>query len=92
MKKLKQFIQSINLQGVTVGTIVRTVMLIISIVIFILKAFGVEIPVIEENTVTDVIIALFGLISFLQAYWKNNSITKAAQEADKIMQEKKGEV
>ena len=57
MKKLKQFIQSINLQGVTVGTIVRTVMLIISIVIFILKAFGVEIPVIEENTVTDVIIA-----------------------------------
>ena len=92
MKKLKQFIQSINLQGVTVGTIVRTVMLIISIVIFILNAFGVEIPVIEENTVTDVIIALFGLISFLQAYWKNNSITKAAQEADKIMQEKKGEV
>ena len=92
MKKLKQFIQSINLQGVTVGTIVRTVMLIISIVIFILKAFGVEIPVIEENTVTDIIIALFGLVSFLQAYWKNNSITKAAQEADKIMQEKKGEV
>ena len=92
MKKLKQFIQSINLQGITVGTIVRTVMLIISIVIFILNAFGVEIPVIEENTVTDVIIALFGLISFLQAYWKNNSITKAAQEADKIMQEKKGEI
>ena len=84
MKKLKQFIQSINLQGVTVGTIVRTVMLIISIVIFILKAFGVEIPVIEENTVTDVIIALFGLISFLQAYWKNNSITEAAQEAVNI--------
>ena len=92
LEKFKKFIQSINLSGVSTGAVVRGIMVLISIVAFILKLFEVQIPVIDESIVLDVVIALFGTISFLQAYWKNNSFTNAAQEADKVMQEKKVEL
>lgn len=91
LAKIKKFIQEINLSGVSIGTWVRTIMFVISIVLFVLKFFGYEFTVSEGN-VEDIVIAVFCLISFLQSYWKNNSITKAAQEADQYLHEKRGEI
>lgn len=92
MEKIKKFVKSINVSGISVGTWVRTIMLILSVVVFVLKIFDIVIPVIDENLITEIILGVVGVISFLQAYWKNNSITQSAQESDKIMQEKKNEV
>ena len=89
MSKLKQTLSQINLSGISTGTVVRTVMLLISIVAFVFKSFGVNIPIVNENDLTNTIIVLFGLVAFLQAYWKNNSITKAAQEMDIELKERK---
>ena len=92
MKKVKDFIETINVSGITVSTWVRTIMLILSVAVYVLKLFDVTIPIVDENVISEVLVALIGVISFLQAYWKNNSITKAAQEADQIMQDKKAGV
>lgn len=89
--KVKKTIQDIDLSKVNAGTVIRLVMMIISCALYILKMCGVDIPVIDENTVATIVVTVFGVISFLQAYWKNNSWTKSAQEADALMQEKKAE-
>ena len=89
LTKLKKFIQSIDLSGVSMGTVVRLIMIVISCGLYIAKMVGVEIPVVDENTVATAVVTVFGIISFLQSYWKNNSWTTAAQDADKLMQEKK---
>lgn len=92
IKKVTSFIKSINVSGISVGTWVRTIMLILSVSVYILKMFGVTVPFLDENVITEIVVGVIGVISFLQAYWKNNSITKAAQEADRVMEEKKAGV
>ena len=84
---MKKFIQSINLNGVTYGTVTRLIMMLITAVVYILSLFDIEIPVVGESTVGSIVIAAFGIISFLQSYWKNNSWTQAAQDADAVMEE-----
>lgn len=90
-QKTKKTIQDIDLSQVNAGTVVRLIMVLISCILYVVKVCGIEIPLIDESVVSSIVIVVFGLISFLQAYWKNNSWTKAAQEADAIMQEKKSE-
>ena len=84
---MKKFIQSINLNGVTYGTVTRLIMMLITAVVYVLSLFDIEIPVVGESTVASIVIAVFGIISFLQSYWKNNSWTQAAQDADAVMEE-----
>lgn len=80
--KFKTVIKTINLKNVKVSTWVRLAMMVIALVSYLLKEFGSVPPEISENQVYNVVIAIFTVISFLQAYWKNNSFTEAAQEAD----------
>lgn len=80
--KFKTVIKTINLKNVKVSTWVRLAMMVIALVSYLLKEFGLVPPEISENQVYNVVIAIFTVISFLQAYWKNNSFTEAAQEAD----------
>lgn len=80
--KFKTIIKTINLKNVKVSTWVRLVMLVIALVSYLLKEFGLVPPEITENQVYNVVIVIFTVVSFLQAYWKNNSFTEAAQEAD----------
>lgn len=92
MCKIKNFIKSIKLESVAPATIVRLIMIIIAIVTWILKMFEIMPPEIDESIVADVVIATFGIVTFLQSYWKNNSWTEAAQVADEIMNYKKEEL
>lgn len=80
--KIKTIIKTINLKNVEFSTWVRLLMMVISLVSYLLKEFGLVPPDITENQVYNVVIVIFTLVSFLQAYWKNNSFTEAAQEAD----------
>ena len=80
--KFKAFIKTINLKNVKIATWVRLAMMGVALINLLAKEFGVIPPEITENQIYSVIITLFTVISFLQAYWKNNSFTEAAQEAD----------
>lgn len=80
--KFKTIIKTINLKNVKVSTWVRLAMMVIALVSYLAKEFGLVPPEITENQVYNVVIIVFTVVSFLQAYWKNNSFTEAAQEAD----------
>lgn len=80
--KFKTIIKTINLKNVEVLTWVRLIMMVIALVSYLAKEFGLVPPEITENEVYNGVIVFFTVVSFLQAYWKNNSFTSAAQEAD----------
>lgn len=69
----------------TVGTVVRTVVLFLAIVNQVLAIFGKSIIPIQEEQINLLITTGWTIISALWAWWKNNSFTKAAIEADKVM-------
>lgn len=73
----------------TTGTIVRTIVLFIAIINQVLSIFGKSILPIQEDQVNLLVTTGWTVISALFAWWKNNSFTKAAIEADKLMENMK---
>lgn len=80
--KFKTIIKTIDLKNVKISTWVRLMMMMIALISYLAKEFGLVPPEVTENEVYNIVIIVFMVISFLQAYWKNNSFTEAAQEAD----------
>ena len=74
---------------VTKGTIIRTIMLLIVIVNLILKACGVNTLNIEENTVAVIVETLIELAVIVVTFWKNNSYSQKAIQADEFLKELK---
>ena len=70
---------------VSVGTIVRTVLLMLALVNQILTATGHSIIPIDDETVTQLITNVATIVTALIAWWKNNSFTKAALAGDATM-------
>ena len=64
------------------GTVIRTVLLLIALVNQVLTACGVSPLPLGDETVTALIGALFTVGTALAAWWKNNSFTAAAIDAD----------
>lgn len=81
--KFRQIIKNINLKNVRLATWVRFIMFVVALISYLVKEFDLVPPEITENQIYSVVIITFTIISFLQAYWKNNSFTEAAQEADR---------
>lgn len=71
------------------GTIIRTVLLVISLINMGLEMAGKSVLPFSNEAVTEVISYLFTAVTAIAAWWKNNSFTKAAIEADGILKEKK---
>ena len=75
---------------VTAGTIARTVVLALALVNQLLTAFGYNVIDISTETINTLISTIFTIVTALIAFWKNNSFTQAALEADEVMKELKG--
>lgn len=69
----------------TAGTIARTIILIITIINSFLSIFGKSPLPIDSDTVTQIVSLLFTTIAALVTWWKNQSFTHAALEADIVM-------
>lgn len=76
--------KNIDLKNVSSGTIARTLFLFVSLVNSALGMFGFTSLDIDENTIYTVVTGLTTIISAIIAFWKNNSFTKEAIEADKF--------
>lgn len=72
-------------------TIVRLIVLIIALVNQLLVAIGKSPLPFENETVTEFVSVLITVLAAAWAWWKNNSFTKAAIEADEIMKQKKAQ-
>jgi len=73
------------------GTIARTIILIVALINQILTVSGYSPLPFEDETITEIVSLLFTIGASAVAWWKNNSFTKAAIEADKVMAELKEE-
>ena len=67
------------------GTIIRTVILALALINQILTASGHAIIPISDETITQLIRAAATVLSAIIAWWKNNSFTQEAIEADQYL-------
>lgn len=64
------------------GTIIRTVCLILALINNVLAIAGRSPLPIDDAVVTEIVSFIFTAAASLAAWWKNNSFTKKAIEAD----------
>ena len=67
------------------GTIIRTACLLLAIINNLLAICGKSPLPIESETLTEVISFMFTTVASLAAWWKNNSFTQKAIEADEFL-------
>lgn len=76
------------MKNVTKGTIIRTVLLALALTNQVLVVLGVSPIPVDDNTVTNLISTICTVVTAIMAWWKNNSFTEAAIEADKMLKER----
>ena len=67
------------------GTIIRTACLVLAIINNALSIAGKSPLPIESETLTEVISFMFTTVASIAAWWKNNSFTQKAIEADELL-------
>ncbi len=74
---------------ISAGTVARTICLVLALINQILTATGHSMINIADDDINTLISTTFTIAAALAAWWKNNSFTKAALKADKVMKEEK---
>lgn len=74
----------IDLKNVNAGTVARTLILLLALVNQCLSVMGHAVLPIEDAQLESLVSTLWTMGAAIVAWWKNNSITPAAIEADKI--------
>ena len=75
-----------NAPTISAGTIARTACLLLALANQVLSALGKPVLPIESTTVEQLVTAGITTVTALIAWWKNNSFTSAAIEADKTFE------
>ena len=77
------------MKNISAGTIARTIILTMALINQVLSATGRPVLPIEDAEIEALVSSLWTVTAALIAWWKNNSFTKAAIEADGVMSELK---
>lgn len=67
---------------IEVGTIIRTVLLVVALVNQVLTLTGHSVLPVSDEQLTELISTIFTVVTALIAWWKNNSFTSKAIAAD----------
>lgn len=79
------------MKNITAGTAARTFCLALALINQVLTVLGYNIIDVSDDTVNTLISTGITIVTAVVSWWKNNSFTKAAIEADGMMKElKKG--
>ena len=73
-----------KVMNITAGTLVRTVTLVVALLNLVLTSFGNPLPFSDEQIYTG-LSALVTVAAALAAWWKNNSFTCCARQADEVL-------
>lgn len=73
------------MQNVKTDTIVRTIILIVALVNQILTSTGHAVIPVSDEEITQVITLVITIGASVWAWWKNNSFTKEAIQADQVL-------
>ena len=77
---------------ISAGTVARTACLLLALTNQVLSACGKPVLPIESQTVEQLVTAVITTLAALVAWWKNNSFTTAALEADKTYEKVKSQI
>lgn len=69
------------------STIVRTILVAIVIINFVLEKLGVDLIPVDESKIAMIVETLIELAVIVVGFWKNNSFSEAAIKADEFMKE-----
>ena len=75
---------------ISAGTIARTIVLLLALVNQCLGMAGIQVIPIEDETVNTLVSTAWTVVAALVSWWKNNSFTKPAIEADAELKQLKG--
>ena len=75
--------------NITKGTLARTIILALALINQVLSVCGLAVLPIEDAQIETLISTGWTVIAAAAAWWKNNSFTQAAIEADQVLKEKK---
>lgn len=70
--------------NITSGTIARTIILALALVNQLLSVTGHAVLPIEDAQIETLVSTIWTIVAAVAAWWKNNSITESAVEADKV--------
>ncbi len=73
--------------SISKSTIVRTVLVLLVLVNFILERFGVDVIPADEHIITMFVETLIEVAILIVGFWKNNSFTPKAIKADEFLKE-----
>lgn len=74
---------------ITKGTILRTILLILTVVNMVLEAVGVDIIPTNEYFLTSAIETIVEICAIAASWWYNNSFTEKARKADEFFNQLK---
>lgn len=77
--------------SISKGTIIRTILMIIVVINIILKQFGFEVINISETQIEEYVELIFEIGTIIVCWWKNNSFTAEAIQADELLKKLKKE-
>ena len=73
------------MKNISKGTIIRTACLMLALINTALMLMGKSPLPIEDAMIEEVVTYIFMAVTSLVAWWENNSFTKPAIEADKVL-------
>lgn len=73
-----------DIKNVSAGTITRTIILLLALTNQILAYFGISPLQIANEDIGAVVTILFTIGASVASWWKNNSFTKVAIQADEL--------
>ncbi len=79
------------MKNVSKETILRTAVMLIALINQILTMFGINPLPFSDEQIYNILSAAATVVTTLWAWWKNNSFTKNAIEADKYLKKLKEE-
>ncbi|MDO4614639.1 MAG: phage holin [Lachnospiraceae bacterium] len=77
-------------EKISAGTIARTVLVFLALINQGLTIAGKSPIPVDDEAVTQFISYAFTAVTAVVAWWKNNSFTQKAIEADKVLHEEEG--
>lgn len=77
--------KKINLKGVTAQTWARTLVLVLALISQLAVILGKRTEAIDIDRWQEYVTYIFTVGASIVAWWKNNSFTKNAQTADKVL-------
>ena len=76
---------------ISAGTIARTIILCLALINQVLTATGHSMINIADEDVNLLVSTIFTIVTAIVAWWKNNSFTHEAIEADEVMKNLKAD-